>query len=233
MIESLAALLIIVFALIPGILGNRIYELIGGSKKEGKLWDRIVRIISFSLLGFVIYVLVFVPYFNFPIPLYRVPETISTPYYDQTQMIQTVYLLIWMFILSALSALVIAVVVVTYNKYSPLTTKNAYDEFIRGYIQSHMVIVNLKSGASYSGIIERGDTVVKIDESDIVLKEPTLYSKENKNYLTSSSKYQYFPGNSISSIAVVFHPNIDGEKIIPDNRPVISSEHKPGVDTIY
>lgn len=89
MIDTFAALFIIIFAIIPGILGNNIYELIVGSKWEEQLWDRVVRIISFSFLGLVLYILVFVRYFNFPIPLYLIPETYSTPSYEQTQIIQT------------------------------------------------------------------------------------------------------------------------------------------------
>ena len=162
-------------------------------------------------------------------PLYLIPETYSTPSYEQTQIIQTAQVLFWMFLLSTLVALATSLAVVKYNKYSPLTTTRTYDEFIRGYLDKHWVIVNLKSGASYAGIFDRGDTSVKTDERDIILREPALYSKEKSNYITTSYQYLYFPGNSISSIAVMYNRSIDKRKTRL-NQILFSTNPTPGDD---
>jgi hypothetical protein len=231
MIDTIAALLITLFAVMPGILGNGIYELIVGSKRNEELWDRIFRIVSFSFLGLALYVLVFVPLFHLPVPLYLFPQTFSSPSIDQTQVVQTVLVLLMMILLSTLSAFFIAFAVKTYNKFSPVTTTHTYDEFIRGYIHGHWVIVNLKSGESYAGILERGDINVKIEERDVILREPALYDKVKKNYFTSTNQYLYFPGDSIRSISVIYDSSIDPDRIVPVNRQLFpnaeqSSEEK-------
>lgn len=84
-------------------------------------------------------------------------------------------------------------------------------------------------GLLTAGILDRGDTSVKTDERDIILREPALYSKEKSNYITTSYQYLYFPGNSISSIAVMYNRSIDKRKTRL-NQILFSTNPTPGDD---
>ncbi len=86
---------------------------------------------------------------------------------------------------------------------------SAWDDFIRVDVPKHWVVVRLINGEAYAGMIRIADTSVNQAERDIVLAEPAQFVENEKNYKIIPYQQLFLPAALISSVAVVYDPNVD------------------------
>jgi hypothetical protein len=72
--DTIVGLLIIVIAIFPGLIGDKIYRVIVGVDWREKEWQGVLRLIGFSVIGVTLYSLV-ADFFNWPLPVHVVPST--------------------------------------------------------------------------------------------------------------------------------------------------------------
>lgn len=79
---TLTGLLVLIFAVLPGVPGEKIYQVLVGADWREDNWRRIIRLLTFSLFGLVLYAVV-APFLGAPLPSYLSPSsleiTVSAP----------------------------------------------------------------------------------------------------------------------------------------------------------
>jgi len=206
---TVVALIIILFAVLPGVPARNIYKKFMGSDWRETEWDKVINIIGFSLGGVVVYIIV-TSFTKLPSPIYLLPSTFDTASFGVSSFLPIALSMLGHFIFSALVALLAIAgmqVVGRWTRTSPYSA--AWDDFIRVDVQGHWVVVRLVNGEAYAGFIENVDTSVKQAERDIVLVEPALFSEKDNNYKAISYQQLFLPADMITSIAVVHDPEID------------------------
>ena len=97
-----------------------------------------------------------------------------------------------------------------FSKWTPTSPyPAAWDDFIRIGVQKHWVVIRLTNGEAYAGIIQYVDTSVNQRERDIVLLEPAIYLEKKQTYKVIPYQHLFLPAALISSVAVVYDPNVD------------------------
>jgi Family of unknown function (DUF6338) len=86
---------------------------------------------------------------------------------------------------------------------------NAWDHFIKSCVRHHWVTIGLQTGDVYAGYIDVADTSVAAGERDVVLREPAIYDADLKNYRFLEHQSLFLFGSTISSVAVLYEPNLD------------------------
>jgi len=212
--STISGLLVILFAILPGVPGNSLYQrIVGKDRKEGQ-WSAVIRMIGFSVGGLMLYVLVG-GLVNAPLPTYISPTTFTNFTIDRATLLTISWALSGHFIGSVLTSLIFSGIILTINRWSKTTEyPDTWDKFAGKYVEKHWVVVKLNDGDAYTGILERADTSVEQNERDLILKEPAKYSNEEKNYYATTYQYLFLPGSIIASIGVVCNPNDERLTII-------------------
>jgi hypothetical protein len=217
---TISALLVILFAVLPGVPGNSIFGRIVGKDNKEKQWASVVRMVGFSIAGLILYLLVG-GLFNAPLPDYIVPATFDNFKLERGFLLAMALAYTGHFVGSMIASLGSAGIVLLLNTLSRATDyADTWDKFVAECIPGHWVIVGLDNGQIYSGILHRADTRVPEKERDIILREPALYMKEENNYIATANQYLFLPGSAIASIAVPSNQTDTrliaiGEKVFP------------------
>jgi|GEM_PF-1122986 len=204
---TLAALLIVLAAIFPGILGDKIYRTLVGWNWREKDWQSVIRLLGFSIAGLTIYV-VLAYRFGWPLPIYVFPSSFS-PNAITPQNLGDLFVAYSGHFLGATAAgLVSGAAMRLLGRWLPVYP-GAWDDFVRLCVSEHWVVVSTNYGDTYAGMIRTADVSVKQDERDIVLLEPAQFKEEENNYLALPYQSIFLPATVVSSIAVIHDPERD------------------------
>jgi Family of unknown function (DUF6338) len=216
---DLTALLIVIIAIFPGSIGNKIYKNSVGTDWQEKEYQTILRISGFSVVGVMLYSLIG-NVFGWTSPTHLFPSTYTniTP----NNFISTiVYPYIGHLVFGSIAGLfgVFGAKSLAYFSKSS-AHPGCWDDFIRRYVMDHWVIVSLKSGEVYAGKIKNADISTSRKERDIILEEPCQFDKTTKKYTAINYQHMFFPAEILYSIAVV--PNTDDKRIMAVGQDLFS-----------
>lgn len=205
--NSVTALLIAAFAILPGVPGERIYTmLVGWDWREDKWW-RTLRLLAFSLVGLSTYA-IFAALVGTPIPAYISPRALES--LRPTQMADLAVAFLGHVLGAAVSGVASAYAV---RALARLTSRSAYssawDHFINSCAKSRWVTVGLANGQVYAGYVDKADVSVAASDRDIILREPALYDETANTYRATSYQTMFLLGSTIASIAAVSDPRGD------------------------
>lgn len=221
--NTIETLIILLFAVLPGIPAYSIYKTFFGADWRETEWEKVIKIIIFSLTGIIAYILVST-LIKLPPPIYIIPSTFDTGTFGVASLLPIALSLTGHFITSSLIAFVVVMIIRLFGRWTPSTPyPAAWDDFIRKDVPGHWVVVRLVNSETYAGYIKNADTSVSQDERDIVLAEPALYNEKEKNYKTVPYQQLFLPASMISSIATVYEPENDkritriGSNLFPED----------------
>lgn len=204
---TLAALLIVVAAIFPGILGDKIYRTFVGWNWREKDWQSVIRLLGFSITGLTIYV-VLAYRFGWPLPIYVFPSSFNLNAITPQTLGPLCIAYSGHFAGATAAGLVGGIVMRILGRWLPVYP-SAWDDFVRLCVSEHWVVVSTTNGDTYAGMVRTADVSVKQDERDIVLLEPAQYSEKENNYQVLSYQSIFLPATIVSSIAVVYDPDRD------------------------
>ncbi len=234
---TITAVLIIVFAVIPGVPGEALYKIILGADWREEQWPRVVRIIWIGLFGLVAYIII-ANAIGTPAPLYIFPSNFSADQFTANLLPTMALAYVGHTVCAALVASITALSIRTITKHASVTTyPDTWDDFVRRYVREHWIIVHLENGESFAGMLEKADISVQQSERDIVLTEPALYSKESGNYISLPYQYLFLPAALVSSIAVYYDETKDSritrvnEKLFEEGENERQEKHIDSGDT--
>lgn len=201
--DTINALLVVLFAVLPGIPGNAIYKRLIGSDWREDQWKTVVRIIGISLGGLIAYIILG-SLINAPLPSYIIPSTFKNFEIQRPFLMEMSISLLGHFISATLVGFLGAKTTQLLDKIMRVSDNaDSWHKFVSLHARERWVVVSLHGGAAYAGYIDRADTNVKADERDLILAEPASYQKDTKKYLSLPHQYLFLPGKMISSIAIV------------------------------
>jgi hypothetical protein len=199
---DLSGLAIFIFAVFPGFFSNEIFKLfIGFDWKEEKHVD-IIRSLSFSFFGLLLYIFWWVKSFHLPFPTYLLVSTFKENYLSEQSNIELLFITLLNHILASLLIGVFYVLIIwLFNKYSHITTyPNTWNQFCRQYVNYRWVCVHLQNGQIFRGKIKIVNDIAGENERDIVLEDPMIFSKEHNDYLENYYKFLFLQSKEIKLI---------------------------------
>lgn len=206
---TIISLLIIVFALFPGIPAYKLYKSINGFDWKTPEWEKVVCIIGFSMAGIMVYILLG-SLINLPFPIYLIPDTFTSNGLSQQNIITIAFALLGQLVASLLVSFLLAKAIILLSKITSISgLPSAWDNFMKFEIPSHWVIITLINHETYLGYIGFYDSAVCSEERDIVLLEPSRYDIEKDDYQALNYKSMFIPAKLISSLGAVSDRNQD------------------------
>jgi len=207
--DTATALMVLVFAFLPGFPAEQLYRLQTGSDWREKDWQRWLRLLVFSLVGLAIYA-VAAKQLGAPPPIYVSPQLLSIALAKPTGLTEVLEPLLGHLVAAAVIGFLAGRVLRTVGPkigFSPF--KGAWDHLAFSGAKGHWVVIGLQNGDSYAGIIDTVDTSVKIGERDVLLADPAGHSPERQDYIATGYKYLFLPGDQIASVGILYDPDID------------------------
>ena len=206
---TIVALIIIIFAVLPGVPARSLYKTFIGTNRRETEWEKIISVISFSLIGLIVYTII-ESIFHLPYPIYVMPSTFEPNSFGSSSLLPIAESLIGHFISSIIVAIFTIFVLRLASKWSSVTPyPTTWDDFVRIDVPNHWVVVRLTNGDTYAGYLEFVEKSNDQDERDIVLAEPAKFIEEEKIYKAIQYQQLFLPASIICSIAVVYDPDID------------------------
>lgn len=207
---TITALIIIIVAIFPGVLGNRVYQAIVGIDWRDKEFQVILRLTGFSVVGAVLYSVVADLASFLPLPLHLIPRSYESLSDRPEALLKIIYPYIGHLVGGFVAGVLAALAVLLLAKISSTTAyPGAWDDFIRKHVSKHWVIIGLKNGDVYAGKIKTADLSVSKDERDIILEEPCLYEESTGNYRSLNYQYIFIASENLYSLAVVHDSKLD------------------------
>lgn len=198
---TVSAALILALAILPGLLGDKVFEALVGTHWREKDFRTVLRLLAFSAAGVTIYALI-AQWMGLPPPVHLMPSNYQEAVSD-IQALNRVFPPYAGHILGGtLSGLLAAWGNISMARYFPRSAyPAAWDDFVRTYAADRWVIVGLKNEESFAGRLINADITVPTGERDLVLAEPCRFSPKDKNYFALNYQYLFIPADSLYSIA--------------------------------
>jgi len=215
--------LILIIAVLPGVPGDKVYRMLLGSDWREEQWQRIVRLVGFSVVGLALYSVIG-SLVGAPAPIYLSPNRVVEAF-EQPDLIPPLFIaLLGHFAGSGLAGLGGAMLARGIVRWTSLTLfTSAWDHFVDQWVPEHWVVVRLDSGETYGGILALADTSVREEERDLVLEEPAEFDEKKAEYVSLNYQHLFLPGRLISSVAVVHDPDID-TRVTSTGKPIFKDE---------
>ncbi|MBV8545908.1 MAG: hypothetical protein JO093_12425 [Acidobacteria bacterium] len=204
---TFTGILIAVFAVLPGLPGEKLYSFFVGSNWREDRWSRTLRLLAFSLFGLAGYALV-AALVGAPLPQYISPTAFEQLAPNQLGAFAAAFLghvcgATFFGLLAGVGTRVLA----------RLSSRSAYsiawDHFINSCVKGHWVTVGLTNGDVYAGYIETAESSVAAAERDVVLREPALYDQRLMRYRSLPYQSLFLLASTIASVAVIFDAATD------------------------
>ena len=220
---SVVGFLILIVAVLPGVPGDKVYRLLVGSDWREGQWQRVVRLLGFSVVGLALYS-VLGSLIGAPAPVYLSPERVVAAF-DRPVLLRPLFLsLLGHFAGSGVAGLGGALLARGLVRWTSLTLfMSAWDHFVHQMVPRHWVVVRLDNGETYGGMLALADVSVREEERDLVLVEPAEYDERQSEYTALQYQYLFLPGRLISSVAVVHDPTVDA-RVTSTGRPIFKEE---------
>jgi small nuclear ribonucleoprotein (snRNP)-like protein len=206
---TLAGMLVLLFVALPGVPGEKIYRIMVGANWRDQPWQKALRLLGFSFFGLAIYTVV-ASWLAAPLPGYLTPDQLAAALSDSRSTPPLFLSFLGHFLGSAITGLTVGFSIRSLRRAATMTPfYSAWDHFIYVCVARHWVLVSLKNGEAYAGILELADTSVALGERDLILEEPAIYDEEKEVYIALGQQYLFIPGDTISGMAAVYDPSID------------------------
>jgi hypothetical protein len=213
-IATIAGLLIVVIAILPGVLGNLAYRALAGVSWREKEAQQILRLLAFSASGLAAYTFM-ASWLSWPLPEYVVPNTFAAGNLSAVMLPGLAAAYVGHFVFATAVGILAGFVVSGLRKLRPgFGQRDAWDQFIHGSVPRRWVIVHLRSGESYAGFIDHADVSVEPAFRDLILREPYRWNEEAGTYDSTYNQYLFLQGSEVVSIAVVHDPLHD-RRVVP------------------
>jgi hypothetical protein len=227
---TVEALLVLFFAITPGIPGDKMYRALVGADWRQKDWESILRLLLISALGLALYS-ISAKKWGWPAPIYVTPETFRSGGISPSNL----YLLFVPYIGHLVGATFAGLLVgggqrllLTFYPFRSLYPA-AWNQFIRSCVHTggsgRWVLVTLNSGDVYVGFVTAADISVAANERDIILGEPAKYDEQQKNYLALPYQQIFLPASLVTQIAVLYDPGVDTKRLTPVGKPIFKEYH--------
>jgi len=207
--NTAAGLLAIILVVLPGIPGDYVYRNVAGVSWREKEMRHLLRLLGYSVVGLAAYTIA-AGSWNLPPPTYVFPSTFagSGPSVPELRNIAIAY--VGHLIGSGVAGLAGALFVLGLSKITPIgAQRDAWDHFVNKTSARRWVLVHLRTGEVYAGMLEHADIQVEPDYRDIILREPALFDETTGLYTSSTQQHVFLTGGSIASIATVLDPSLD------------------------
>lgn len=199
---SLTAFLIIFLAVLPGVPGAGLYHKFIGLNRHEEIWQRILRILLFSVSGLAFYIII-ADWLNLPIPDYIFPSFYNNNEFSQSILLYITKAYIGHFFGSILISIIAIIVLRLLFRWRLIATEpEMWNLFIRNYADKHWAIVSLVGGKTYIGQIESNISVEK-NERDIILTEPGIYDETKKAYIALNYQNLFIPADKVNMVSIV------------------------------
>jgi hypothetical protein len=210
---SLSSLLIALIALFPGLIGNRVFQILVGVDWREKEWRSLLRLLGFSVVGLAIYAIP-AGVFGWPAPVHVFPATYqsASPAAKNLNYIFIPYAghLVGGFLAGFLGAWG---TILFARASSSSAYPGSWDDFARKRAPRHWVVVGLSNGDAYAGKLANVDFAVSSADRDLVLEEPCKFDPETDRYTALNYQYMFVSASSLFSIAAVYDPDIDRREV--------------------
>jgi hypothetical protein len=214
-VTALLGLVIILIAIFPGILGNKIYQSIIGLDWRDSETKIIFRLAGFSVAGVVLYSIVSDLVYFIPPPIHLIPGSYKSISVSPDNLYQIIHSYVGHLMGGAVAGILGALCIILLSKISSVNAyPGSWDFFIRKLAPEHWVLIGLNNGDIYAGKISSADLSVSKDERDIVLEEPCIYVENDRNYMSLNYQYMFISSSNIYSIIVINDPDKD-KRLIP------------------
>lgn len=204
---TISGLLLLVFAILPGIPGERLYHLLVGFNWREDHWQRVLRLLGFSLFGVALYA----PWVGAPPPQYLSPAAFQGAVADPNFIDSLAIALLGHFAGSGIGGLLAGSITRVFARlFSTTVYPSSWDHFIRNYCaKGQGVLVGLESGEYYSGAFDMADLSVSNSERGIVLREPAILKRDHTEYVPLKVSCILLSSKLIVSIAIADEPPPD------------------------
>lgn len=217
---TVAGLLVIVLALLPGVPGDRVYRLIAGVSWREKQFDFVLRLLLFSTAGLALYSVLSAATGWSP-PRYVVPSTFAGESFNVADLppLGAAYLG-HLALATVVGAAVGGLKRAIGSRFAASAHRDAWDHFIEFCVPRHWVVLTLKSGESFLGMIDHADIGAEPENRDIILSEPAEYNAITGEYTNSTKQMMFIRARDVASIATIFDPQKD-ERLTPPETVVL------------
>ena len=210
---TLVGLLVVLLAVLPGIPGDPVYRSLAGVSWREKEHRHVLRLLSFSVLGLALYAAAAAE-FGWYAPGYIVPASYAPNVFsvDSLGPFSVAYLGHL-----AGAAIVGAGAAIARRGLSRVKTssgnRDAWDHFVNLCVPGHWIIVRLKSGAAYAGLLDHADVSVEPEYRDIILAEPAEWDEAQNCYVSSTHQVMFLRGVDIVSIVTIYESSRDSRVV--------------------
>jgi hypothetical protein len=223
MSDTLSIMFVILFIVLPGIVGNSIYMKVTGTDWREEPWWTVVRIFSISLAGLILYVLAG-GLLNAPLPSYLSLDNVDTIALRRTATIRMSLAFLGHIIAAMIVGFVAGKIIQRVGKTAGGSAfADGWHEFISNHANGHWVVVGIAGGETYAGYIQMAGPEKKADKRDVILAEPAVYVAEQEKYLSLPYNYLFLPGKVVDSVAIASNAP-DVNQISRDTSPLVVSE---------
>lgn len=212
--ETITSVLILAFAILPGVPGDKIYKLLVGYDWREDHWSRALRLLGFSVFGLALYSTV-AALTTLPPAAYLNPPTLESA--AQTGNYSSLLgALLGHFTAAALAGSGAAFAVRMIGRRSRLSVfHGSWDHFVFQCVPQYWIVLSLKNGEIYRGILEAADTSVGPGERDLVLQNPTWYDPSTGRYVAPGYHHLFIPGDLVASVGVLDEDQVDDPIRLP------------------
>jgi hypothetical protein len=205
--DTIETLLIILFAVLPGYVGESVYTRVAGVNWRESPWRAVLRVLVISVAGVYLYALLAAALnalgpFDLPLPTYAFPAVLSDPRALAVHgVVRTGGALLGHVTGSVVTALVAPRVMraLPHARGWP----SAWDEMVREYVRGRWVMVELKNGQFLVGKLEVADASVAASERDLVLEEPCQLDPVSKRFVPDTKQFLFLPADAVASVAAL------------------------------
>lgn len=204
--STIAAIVILVIAAVPGALGSYLYRAINGLDWREREWNTAVRYVAFSASGLIVYILA-AGALGLPPAAHVIPSSFDPAHLSAAGLPALLLPYTGHLLGSALSGVAAAFAVrgianLTHGIPQPC----AWDAFVNKELNDRWVVLTLKSGDAYAGYIAVADSGVPASDRDIVLREPARYEPNTQSYQPTGMRDLFIRADLLDSIASLAVP---------------------------
>jgi len=215
--STINGLLVFLFALIPGVPGETVYSNVAGLNWRENRLRRVIRIIIISLAGLMCYILVddlgnHLGLFDLVDPIYVMPSMLAEGVSRETVSSITLAYLGHVMCSTTIGVGLAYGWDYVASRIQKTTYPSAWADLVDDHAPGHWVVITLKDGETWAGMIETADTNVPSEDRDVLLREPALYDENQGGYVVSQHQHLYLPADLVKSVAAVHDEKQEEER---------------------
>lgn len=204
---TLAAVVVLALAIVPGALGTYAWRALNGEPWHQKDWEAAIRFVAFSVVGLGIYVLAAL-WLGMPPAAHVIPASYE-PGTLRPDGLGGIFLPYLGHIIS--SALVGGMAAGAHRMVCRLTGTSphpgAWDHFLKKSLPLRWAVVTLKSGDVFAGYVRTAEESAPASQRDVILSFPAKYDEGTRSYLVTPYRDLFLPADLIQNIGTIRQPD--------------------------